>query len=98
MFRHFNCHHQGVNHDPAEKGAQCCINLKGKLKYIIINHTIYIYIDGALVGIIHSLLTMQNIFTCVRFHFTTFVSTSISLAIVSIGCFVTDMLLIVCCS
>jgi hypothetical protein len=34
------CHHQGVNHDPAEISAQCS-NLNGMLKYIIKNHKMY---------------------------------------------------------
>jgi hypothetical protein len=41
-FSTLKCHHQGVNHDPAEIGAQCCRNLKDRLKYIVKNHRIYI--------------------------------------------------------
>jgi hypothetical protein len=36
------CHHQGVNHDPAEIGAQCCRNQKDRLKYIVKGHKMYI--------------------------------------------------------
>jgi hypothetical protein len=43
-FGTLKCHHQGVNHDPAEIVAQCCRNLKDMLKYIVKFVTIYLYI------------------------------------------------------
>jgi hypothetical protein len=52
-FGTIKCHYQGLNHDPAEIDAQCCRNLKGRLKHIIKNHKTYINgTKGALVGII----------------------------------------------
>jgi hypothetical protein len=35
-FGTLKCHHQGINHDPAEIGAKC-IDIKDGLKYIINN-------------------------------------------------------------
>jgi hypothetical protein len=45
-FGTLKCHHQGVNHDPAEIGAQCRRNLKDRVKYISNNYKIYVIIQG----------------------------------------------------
>jgi hypothetical protein len=41
-FGTLKCHNQGDSNDPAEIGAQCCRNLKDRLKYMIKKHRMYI--------------------------------------------------------